>query len=102
LFTITVSVCVEPQVGSADTFTENVPRLPAPFLAVTEIVLEPLPSILTSDSPITKLFPLPSCTAPMVRAPGPPAAIVKIAVPVFCVESLWLIIIVLGLIDATH
>ena len=79
---MTVSVCAEPHDGSADTFTENVPRLPAPFLAVTEMVLEPLPSILDSDSPITILLPLPSCAAVMMRAPGPPADIVKIAVAV--------------------
>ena len=72
---------MEPHVGAADTFTENCPRFPAPFLEVTEIWLDPLPSILANDSAITRLFPLPSCAALIMRAPDAPD-IVKVAVPV--------------------
>lgn len=92
---------MEPHDGSVETFTENVPRLPAPFLVVTEMVVDPLPSILTSDNAVTRLFPLPSCAALIVRTPLPPE-IVNVAVPVWFVELLWLKVRVLGLIDAEH
>lgn len=79
----------------------NVPRLPPPCFAVTEMTLDPLPSILCSDTPITKLFPFPTCEALMMRTPVA-FVIVKIAVPVCLVESLWLSERLLGLMVETH
>ena len=82
LFTTTVRCAPVPQAGSVTTFTVNEPRLPAPFFVVTEMMLEPLPSILTSDIPMIKLFPFPAWEALSVRTP---VAFdnVKIAVPVW-------------------
>src|SRR5947207_2851815 len=97
LLTETVSCCVEPQDGSAETSMMNTPRLPAPFLVVTEMTLEPLPVILCSDSPRTKLFPFPTCEALMTRVPVA-LVIVNVAVPVCLVVSLWLKERLLGLI----
>ena len=87
LLTETESCAPEPQAGVAATLTMNVPRLPAPFFVVTEMTLEPLPSILTSDIPSTRLFPFPAIEAAMVRTPVA-FCIVKVAVPVCLVESL--------------
>ena len=92
---------MEPQEGLAETFTENVPRLPEPFFAVTETWLDPLPSIRESDNSMVRLFPLPSCAALRVRTPDA-STIVKVAVAVRFVESPWLSSTVFGLIDAEH
>ena len=81
--------------------TMNVPRFPAPFFVVTVITLEPLPSMRSSDTPRTRLFPLPAIEALMVRVPVA-FTIVNTADPVFFVSSLWLNESVLGLMDETH
>jgi len=60
LLTETVSCGVEPQAGSVETCMMNTPRLPAPFLVVTEMTLDPFPSILCNDTPSVKLFPFPT------------------------------------------
>jgi len=83
------------------TLTRNTPRFPAPFLLVTEITLEPLPSILTSDNPIVKLFPFPAWEALMMRTPVP-FVTVNVDVPVLWASSLWLNEILLGLSVETH
>src|SRR6185369_11689530 len=101
LLTETGSCTVEPQAGSVFTSTMNTPRFPAPFFVVTEIMLDPLPSIRCSDTPRTRLFPLPAIEALMVRTPVP-FTIVNTADPVFFVALLWLNERLLGLIDATH
>jgi len=67
--------------------TTNVPRLPAPFFVVTEIILDPLPSILTSDRPRTRLLPFPAVVALIVRTPVA-FVIVNTAVPVWVSASL--------------
>lgn len=77
------------------------PRLPAPFLVVTVMTLEPLPSSLTNDTPSTKLFPFAGCAALMVRTPVA-FVIVKVAVPVLRAVSFWLNESELGLMVATH
>ena len=81
--------------------TWKTPRFPAPFLVVTERMLEPLPSIRTNDSPSTRLFPFPARDALIVRTPVA-FVIVNVDVPVFFVLSLWLSVSVLGLSVATH
>ena len=83
------------------TSTTKTPRFPAPFLVVTEIMLEPLPSNRTSDNEVTRLFPFPCCTALSVRTP---VAFVSVsnAVPVLSASTLWLKESVLGLSVATH
>lgn len=101
LLTETVNCAPEPQAGSVVTLTMNTPRFPAPFLEVTVRTLEPLPSILTNDSPSTMLFPFPAWDALMVRTPVA-FVILNTDVPVFCASTLWLKVIVLGLITATH
>jgi hypothetical protein len=40
--------------------TVNTPRFPEPFFVVTVRMLEPLPEILESDNPSTRLFPFPA------------------------------------------
>src|SRR5205085_7062472 len=87
LLTETESCRAEPQAGSVVIWTTNTPRLPAPFLAVTEITLEPFPSILCNDNPRTMLLPFPTCAALMVRTPVA-LVIENVAVPVFLDESL--------------
>ena len=101
LLTETVNCAPEPQAGLVVTLTTNTPRFPAPFLVVTVRTLEPLPSILASDNPRTRLFPFPAWTALMMRTPVP-FDMVNVDVPVFCASTLWLNDIELGLIVATH
>ena len=81
--------------------TMNVPRFPAPFFVVTVITLEPLPSMRSSDTPRTRLFPLPAIEALMVRVPVA-FTIVNTADPLFFVESLWLKFSSIGLIADVH
>ena len=81
--------------------TTNTPRLPAPFFVVTVITLEPLPSMRSSDTPSTRLFPFPAIEALIVRTPLA-FSIVNTADPDFFVSSLWLKERVLGLMDETH
>jgi hypothetical protein len=67
LLTETENCCDEPQDGDAETWTTNVPRLPAPFFAVTVITADPWPpSIRVGDTEIVILFPFPTCDALMV------------------------------------
>lgn len=71
------------------TRTLNTPRLPDPFFVVTEMMLEPLPSILTSETPNNRLAP-PPCSLALIRRTPVPFATVNTAVPVFWVMLLWL------------
>ena len=83
------------------TSTTKTPRFPDPFLVVTEMMLEPLPSNRTSDNEVIRLFPLPSSAVLSVRTP---VAFVSVsnAVPVLSASTLWLKESVLGLSVATH
>src|SRR5215470_15111767 len=101
LLTETVNCAPEPQAGLVVTLTRNTPRFPAPFLVVTVRMLEPLPSILTSDSPSTMLFPFPAWETLRVRTPVA-FVIVNTAVPAVWPAILWLNERVLGLNVATH
>jgi len=98
---VTVNFAPEPQAGSVCTLTWKTPRFPEPVLVVTERTLEPFPSILTSDSPSTRLFPVPAKDALMVRTP---VAFVSVSVdiPVLLVLTLWLNVNELGLSVTTH
>lgn len=79
----------------------NTPRFPAPCFVEIEMVDEPFPSILNSESPMFKLFPFPACVALMIRVPIA-FDIENVAVPVSRVTSLWLRESVLGLREETH
>ena len=81
--------------------TTNTPRLPAPFFVVTVITLDPLPSMRSSETPSTRLFPFPAIEALIVRVPVA-FSIVNTAEPDVFVSSLWLSERVLGLRDETH
>ena len=101
LLTETVICCVEPHDGLAETAMIKTPRLPPPRLVVTEITLDPFPSIRCSDTPMTKLFPLPVCVALIVRTPVA-FVIVNVAVPVCLSVLLWLNSRWFGLMDEEH
>jgi hypothetical protein len=101
LLTETLSCVPVPQAGSVVMLTTNTPRFPAPFFVVTEMTLEPLPSILDNDKPRTRLFPFPAWAALIVRTPVA-FVIVNVAVPVLWAVSLWLSERVVGLIVPTH
>jgi hypothetical protein len=79
----------------------NAPRFPAPFFVVTEMTLEPLPSMRISPTPRVRLFPFPAIEALIIRTPVP-FAIVNTAVPVCFVASLWLRFSSVGLIADVH
>ena len=101
MFTVTINFAPDPQAGSVFTLTWKTPRFPEPVLVVTERMLEPFPSSLTSDSPRTRLFPFPAKDALMVRTP---VALVSVTVdvPVLLVLTLWLNVNELGLSVTKH
>ena len=65
------------------------------------MTLEPLPSILTSETAMSKAFPWPACVALIVLMPVA-LVIVNVADPVCLDVSLWLNESVLGLMDEAH
>src|SRR6185369_17374481 len=77
------------------------PRFPAPFFVVTVITLDPLPSMRSSDTPSTRLFPFPAIEALMVRVPVA-FTIVNTALPVWLAALLWLNLSSPGLIAEVH